>query len=83
MASLTKNPIILQSANFINSWFRSNIKDKKTLALFNQLESIDSDLRSIKHLKRQNVEEEYYNFEKRYKEIVGDKNESKKSDISE
>ncbi|MGL5716464.1 MAG: hypothetical protein ACRCXX_14105 [Cetobacterium sp.] len=41
--SLSKNPIFLQSAMYVYSWFQSKIKDTETAKKYSSLEIAESD----------------------------------------
>lgn len=71
MSSNTKNPIILNGVNYIESWFTTHIKDDKIMGYFNSLSTIDSDKQVITSLKRQYTnEKDYKDFESRYKRVM-------------
>jgi hypothetical protein len=65
MSSVTKNPLYLQSANYIYSFFLSN-DSKIDLKPLNTLEIISSDKDVLRNLKRENNKKKYNDFEKRY-----------------
>ena len=67
---MTKNPIVLNSANYVMNWFVCNIKDKKTMEKFNTLNVVKSDKIVVESLMRHKKRlDRYNNFEKRYKEV--------------
>ena len=69
--ALTKNPMILQSANRIYAWFTSKIEDNDTLKTLNNLEVVESDIKSLKHIYTIHRQEDYANFDERYKKVMG------------
>lgn len=73
MSSVTKNPLYLQSANYIYSFFLTNKNiPEETNKSINTLEIINSDKNIIQYLKKQKIIKEYSNVEARYS--IGDKN---------
>ena len=63
MSSVTKNPLYLQSANYIYNYFATN-NNKFDINLINTLEVINSDKTVVNSLKRHNRKKRYENFEK-------------------
>ena len=71
--SLTKNPLIVQSANYIYNWFNSKIETDKDVLNFNTAEEVEGDLFVLNHLKRNyNNKVQYENIEARYNEAMSD-----------
>lgn len=71
MSSVIKNPMILQSANYIYNWFIAiNNKNNKLIKNSNLLESIESDEVVLKNLKKNKKNnEDYKNIEERLKKL--------------
>lgn len=63
MSSVTKNPLYLQSANYIYNYFATN-NNKFDINLINTLEVINSDKTVVNSLKRHNRKKRYKNFER-------------------
>lgn len=61
MASVTKNPMILNSANYIYNWFLTmNDQNEKLIRNSNALEAIESDEFILKKILDENDNEEKY-----------------------
>lgn len=69
--SFSKNPIFLQSALYIYSWFQSKIQDNETSKKFSSLEIAESDKLTLdilnKEIKNKNM---YENVEARNNKIL-------------
>ena len=63
MSSVTKNPLYLQSANYIYNYFATN-NNKFDINLINTLEVINSDKTVVNSLKRHNRKNRYENYER-------------------
>lgn len=77
MSSVIKNPIILNSANYIYNWFLSiNHKNDDLIKNANYLEAVESDEVILSNLNRNlKNEENYNNFDDRLKRIKEKMNE--------
>lgn len=77
MSSVIKNPLILNSANYIYSYFTSiNHKNDNLIKNSNYLEAIESDEIVLSNLSRNlKNEERYENIDGRLKEIKEKMNE--------
>lgn len=67
MSSVTKNPLYLQSANYIYSYFLGH-DEKFNIKLSNTLEITNSDKASVKYLKKEQIRKRYYD-PNRYEEV--------------
>lgn len=67
MASVTKNPIVLNSANYIYNWFTTvNHKNNNLIKNSNMLEAVESDEVILKNLQKNKTNKEKYDdIEKR------------------
>lgn len=63
MSSLTKNPLVLQSANHIYNWFLTKIKSKEELIHFNMVNEIETDKAVLKFI------DKVYSNDYKYKDI--------------
>lgn len=73
MASVTKNPMILQSCNYIYNWFLNKIEDDDKNKTFNLLESVESDKYTMNNIKKNYSKRELYNdIDYRIKKASGD-----------
>lgn len=48
--SLTKNPVVMQSAMYIYSWFQSKIKDIETAKKYSSLDIAESDKEILENI---------------------------------
>lgn len=65
MASITKNPMVLQAANYVYSWFLNNKDNPNFAKNSNLLDSIESDETVLK------VYEKRYKNKKDYEDVDG------------
>ena len=73
MASVTKNPIILQSCNYIYNWFLNKIESDEKNKLYNMLEMTESDKYTMKHIEKNYSKRELYtDIDYRIKKASGD-----------
>ncbi|MGL5716024.1 hypothetical protein [Cetobacterium sp.] len=61
MASVTKNPMILQSCNYIYNWFLTKIETDEKNKTFNMLEMVESDKYTMNNIKKNYSKKELYN----------------------
>ena len=61
MSSVIKNPMILNSANYIYNWFTAiNHKNNNLIKNSNMLEAVESDEIILNNLKRNKTDKEMY-----------------------
>jgi hypothetical protein len=60
MASVTKNPVILQSANYIYSWFQSKLTNSDDVQTFSGLEVVESDKYIVDYIDKTNKNKNSY-----------------------
>lgn len=60
MASVTKNPMILQSCNYIYNWFLNKIETDEKNKTFNMLEMVESDKYTMNNIKKNYSNRELY-----------------------
>ncbi len=65
MASITKNPMVLQAANYVYTWFLNNKDNLNFAKNSNLLDSIESDETVLK------VYEKRYTNKKDYEDVEG------------
>lgn len=65
MASITKNPMVLQAANYVYTWFLNNKDNLNFAKNSNLLDSIESDETVLK------VYEKRYSNKKDYEDVEG------------
>lgn len=70
MASITKNPMVLQAANYVYTWFLNNKSNINFAKNSNLLDSIESDETVLKVFERRYAnKKDYENVEERLKKF--------------
>lgn len=70
MASITKNPMVLQAANYVYTWFLNNKDNVNFIKNSNLLDSIESDETVLKVFeKRYSNKKDYEDVENRLKKF--------------
>lgn len=70
MASITKNPMVLQAANYVYTWFLNNKSNINFAKNSNLLDSIESDETVLKVFERKYAnKKDYENVEERLKKF--------------
>lgn len=67
---INKNPLLLQSANYVYSWFLSKLQ-RNHIDTFNNLDTVEADETIVNYIKSTSADKvSYENIEARYNELT-------------